>query len=204
VDGAYGAPVLMLAEYADWRGIVARADSFSFDLHKWFALPMGTGVLLLRDGSLKDSFAVETEVIRRPTLVTSAPDQCQMGIQGTRRLDGLRVFGALSLIGFAELERRIRKTLWTARYLAECIDREPCLQLIAEPSLSVVVFAPVECDLEMLSALCSALAVEGTAFLTVTTANGKPALRACIVSSETGQNHIDDLISAIVEYVVEP
>ena len=49
VDAAWGSGVLLSATYRDRLRGTERADSITFDPHKWLFMPMGTGAILVRD-----------------------------------------------------------------------------------------------------------------------------------------------------------
>ena len=58
VDGAYGAPaVLLLDAWETARAGLARADSIALDPHKWLYAPVDAGLILFRDeAAARDTF----------------------------------------------------------------------------------------------------------------------------------------------------
>jgi L-2,4-diaminobutyrate decarboxylase len=52
VDGAYGASVALLKWHKSVLGGVDRADSVSWDAHKWLFLTYGNGVIVVREKCL--------------------------------------------------------------------------------------------------------------------------------------------------------
>jgi hypothetical protein len=66
VDGAYGAPpILLLDRYQTARDGLARADSLAVDAHKWLYAPVDAGLVLLRDGAVaRDTFSLVPAYLR--------------------------------------------------------------------------------------------------------------------------------------------
>lgn len=198
VDGAYGGAALMLEEYASLRAAVRRANSFSVDGHKWLGLPLGTGMIFLRPGkSLRDSFSFSAVFTNEVTLEVSEPDQCQSGLQGTRALHGPRVWSTLALTGLRRIKARLRRTLETAQTMARCIERSAPLKLLSWPELTVLNFTIPGATPDELVDIARRLAGDGTAFVTVTRFQGKPCFRAAIISYETTDDHVVDIVEQV-------
>jgi len=202
IDGAYGAGVLMLEEFAWLHDAVNRADSFSFDPHKWLGMPMGTGTVFLNaKHSFQKSFSFSAVFTDHQTFTSVIPDQCQMSIQGTRQLPGLRVWGAIRLLGFAEIKRRIRRTLALAKFLVSLLESYPIFQILSRGELSVVVFTVKGYDQEALLSLLQQLAVNDEAFLTLTKVDDVWGLRATIISEYTTEKDLEYIVERIVSRV---
>ena len=68
VDGAYGASVVLSRDYHQLVDGLGRADSLSWDAHKWLFQTYGCGMLLVRDvRNLTQSFAMDASYIRDET-----------------------------------------------------------------------------------------------------------------------------------------
>jgi cyclopropane fatty-acyl-phospholipid synthase-like methyltransferase len=202
IDGAYGGGVLMLEEFAWLHEAVNRADSFSFDPHKWLGMPMGTGTVFLNaKHSFQKSFSFSAVFTDHQTFTSVIPDQCQMSIQGTRQLPGLRVWGAIRLLGFAEIKRRIRRTIALAQFLVKLLERHPNFQVLAHGQLSVVVFTVKGFDYEALLRLLKELAVNDEAFLTLTQVKDVWGIRATIISADTTEADLEFIVERIVNRV---
>ena len=84
------------------------------------------------------------------------------------------------------------------------VEREPELELAAEPETSIVAFRarPEGCSparLEALNrALPEAVQARGRAFVTGTVFSGRETLRACILHPDTGPEHLAILLAEVV------
>ena len=202
IDGAYGGGVLMLEEFAWLHDAVNRADSFSFDPHKWLGMPMGTGTVFLNDKhSFLKSFSFSAVFTDHQTFTSVIPDQCQMSIQGTRQLPGLRVWGAIRLLGFAEIKRRIRRTITLAKFLVSLLESNPIFKILSREELSVVVFTVKGFDQEAILSLLQQLAVNDEAFLTLTKVDDVWGIRATIISADTTEKDLEYIVERIVSRV---
>ena len=99
----------------------------------------------------------------------------------------------------------IERDLSLADHLAKRVRQSSDLQLITEPSLSIVCFRfapmPLRNDEEQLNQLnkrlLEAVQLSGNAFLSSTTINSAFCLRACVINHRSTEQDIDSLIAHI-------
>lgn len=198
IDGAYGAAVLLLDEFQHLRKSAKQADSINIDLHKWFGMPAGTSIIYLNNKhSFIESFQFSADFIDFQNMNCDLMDQCQMGIEGTRRFYGLRVYAALKLIGFNEIKKRIKNSLNLAKLLENELKICSKIKVINSVDLSVVNFTIIGYTNFQLQELAYELYQKNIAFLTYTTCNEVGCLRCAIVNYETTENDIYNLVSSI-------
>src|SRR5215831_2477441 len=140
VDGAYGA-VAALAEPEKFVGITD-ADSISLDPHKWLYQPLDCSVLLYRDAEMaRRTFAYSAEYVK-----TTSDDPVEgfaffeQTIELSRRFRALKLWLSLRYHGVAAFRAAIAQNIEQANVLAELIDAEPSLELLAPVELSAVCF----------------------------------------------------------------
>ena len=164
--------------------------------------PVEAGLSLVRDGAaMRDAFSLVPPYIRtegNSAGVLGLPWLSEYGFQQTRGFRAPKVWMALKFHGVDGYTAAIERDLALASRLAQRVQHSDLLQLMAEPSLSIVCFryAPLsmrndEDKLNQLNKrLLEAIQLGGTAFLSSTTINGD-VLPACLrhQSPEHGAGH---------------
>jgi glutamate/tyrosine decarboxylase-like PLP-dependent enzyme len=131
VDGAYGAAAA-LSEPEKFAGM-SHADSISLDAHKWLYQPLDCSVLLYRDADIaRDTFAYSADYVK-----TASADPIEgfaffeQTIELSRRFRALKLWLSLRYHGLGAFRAAIAENLAQARLLAELIEAEPSLELLA-------------------------------------------------------------------------
>ncbi len=209
VDAAYGGPAILTTRYKDELSALKDADSLSLDPHKWMYVPVEAGLSLVRDGAaMRDAFSLVPPYIRvegNSAGVLGLPWFSEYGFQQTRGFRALKVWMALKFHGVDGYTASIERDLALAGRLAERVRQDGDLQLMAEPSLSIVCFrfAPLsrrddEDTLNDLNKrLLEAVQLGGDAFLSSTTINGAFCLRACVINHRSTEEDIDFLVAHV-------
>jgi len=140
IDGAYGVPAA-LAEPAKFDGLCL-ADSISLDAHKWLYQPLDCSVLLYRDAEAgRTAFSYSAEYVKTPS---DDPVEgfafFDQTIELSRRFRALKVWLSLRYHGLGAFRAAIAENLRQARMLADLIEAEPSLELLAPVQLSAVCF----------------------------------------------------------------
>jgi glutamate/tyrosine decarboxylase-like PLP-dependent enzyme len=131
VDGAYGAAAAF-SEPEKFAGM-SHADSISLDAHKWLYQPLDCSVLLYRDADIaRDTFAYSADYVK-----TASADPIEgfaffeQTIELSRRFRALKLWLSLRYHGLGAFRAAIAENLAQARLLAELIEAEPSLELLA-------------------------------------------------------------------------
>src|SRR5579864_2643147 len=140
IDGAYGA-LAAIAAREKFSGMEL-ADSISLDPHKWLYQPLDCGCLLYKSAeAAQKAFAHSGEYART---LTADPIEgfafFEESLELSRRFRALKLWLSLRYHGLAAFRESIRKDLAQARRLADSIQREPQLELVAHGELSAVCF----------------------------------------------------------------
>ena len=100
-DAAWGGAVALVEELRPLLAGIERADSITFDAHKWLSVPMGAGMYLTRHREALDrAFRTETAYMPREAKGLDVTDPHLHTIQWSRRFTGLKVFLALMVAGW--------------------------------------------------------------------------------------------------------
>ena len=202
VDGAYGA-LAALAEPAKFAGL-ARADSVSLDPHKWLYQPIDCSIVLYRDAeAARAAFSYDAEYVK-----TLSDDPIEgfaffeETIELSRRFRALKVWLSLRYHGLGAFRAAIRENLRQAALLADLIEAEPSLELLAPVELSAVCFRWTNAGAEALNdrneEILRQVNRRGRVWLSNADIRGTVGLRVCIVNHRT----TDDDVRAVVEEVL--
>ena len=209
VDAAYGGG-LAFSQKHKWRlrGI-ERADSVTFDPHKWMFVPFMCGALLVREGGkvLRDGFDITPEVLSEERGGADVElDFFRYGQLGTRRAMALKVWAALKSLGVRGYAELVERQIELVEYLASRFDELDEFERVGEveTALCCVRFLPagarersaIEQD-ELQRALQQAVERSGGAWFATTVLHGRRALRINVDSFLTQRRHIDDLVELL-------
>jgi len=197
VDGAYGAPAMLLDEMRDQLAPAARADSISVDAHKWLYVPVDAGVVLVRDPSImRNTFSLVPPYLRTDG---DAPWFSEYGMEQTRPFRALKVWMTLRYFGLDGYRALIAHDVAMARALAARVRAIPDLLELWEPqSLSIVCFRARGTD-DLNRAALAELQRSGGAFVSSTMLDGRFWMRACIVNPRTAEADIDALVTQVAQ-----
>jgi glutamate/tyrosine decarboxylase-like PLP-dependent enzyme len=203
IDGAYGALAAM-ADRSHFDGLEL-ADSISLDPHKWLYQPLDCGCLLYRSSeAARTTFAHSGDYART---LNADPIEgfafFEESLELSRRFRALKLWLSLRYHGFAAFRRSIAKDMAQARRLADAIQQEPTLELLAPVQLSAVCFrhrdAGPEDDMDRFNlALLKRIVQRGRVYLSNASLRGKFSLRACIVNHRTKNSDIDCIVPEVL------
>jgi glutamate/tyrosine decarboxylase-like PLP-dependent enzyme len=199
VDGAFGALAMLAPDLAPRLAGIERADSIAFDFHKWAQVPYDAGFLLVRDGRLQQqSFRpVDAPYLARETggMAAGATWPCDLGIELSRGFRALKVWFTFKTYGTRALGELISQSCGLARYLEERIHESPELELLAPVELNIVCFGYRSRRAnEFNRRIVIDLQEQGQVAPSITTLNGRVAIRAALFNHRTGRNEIDTLV----------
>jgi aromatic-L-amino-acid/L-tryptophan decarboxylase len=121
------------------------------------------------------------------------------GSQLSRGFKALKIWSALQVFGLEAFKSAIDHTLGLAQYMAELIEAEPDLELMAPVPLTAVCFQiRGACEADHAATLAQ-LTEEGTAFPNPVRLDGRHGLRACVSNFRTTRPDIDLIVARVAE-----
>lgn len=209
VDAAWGGGVLLSEKY---RGLLQgcdRADSFVLDGHKQLYLPMGAGMMVLKDPSKAKTIEQKAQYIIRE----GSFDLGRRHLEGSRPGMALLTHSALHIFGRQGYELLINHNMELAKEFAELIDEHPDFELITPPETNILTYRYVpSCKLapEKLSELNTLLQKQqresGKSFVSRTSfrhpePNGDSitVLRSVLANPLTKRQHLVEILEEQVE-----
>ncbi|HHM12051.1 MAG TPA: aminotransferase class V-fold PLP-dependent enzyme [Planctomycetaceae bacterium] len=192
VDAAWaGALVLDPARRIFLDGI-SEADSVTVDAHKWLSVPMGAGMVLLRDRqAVARAFAVETGYMPAGDGV----DAYLTTSQWSRRFVGLRLWMMLRSTGVAGYTQLFARQFQMAERLRTLLVQRGWRIRNTSP-LPVILFEDAQHGRSARS-LADALEADGRTWLGCVRHEGQDVLRACFTSFLTEDADVDLLLDRL-------
>ena len=198
VDAAWGGAAALSPRLRPALAGIERADSVTWDAHKWLQVPMGTGMFFCRHpAAVAHAFAVATGYM--PAASELSPDPYTSSVQWSRRALGVKVLLALaelSLEGWGALVGRMADLGDVLRSRL----REAGWQTVNETPLPVV--CATHADLREAKGSVAAVVREvqrrGRAWVSeVVLAGNRRAVRMCITSFRTAEGDLDAVVEEL-------
>jgi glutamate/tyrosine decarboxylase-like PLP-dependent enzyme len=204
IDGAYGAVGVLDERVAPAFTGMERADSVALDPHKWLSVPVECGCVLIRDAAMmRDTFSLVPAYLRTEENlgIGGLPWFSEYGFQQTRGFRALKVWMTLAANGRDGLSATIRRHNDLAQHLGRQVTADPGLELLTEPTLSIVCFrvrpAMTEDGNALNKAIMERLQAGGEAFVTQAVIAGSFWLRANILHYATTEADLQALLNTV-------
>jgi glutamate/tyrosine decarboxylase-like PLP-dependent enzyme len=194
VDAAYGGFAVLTERGRQTLAGIERADSITLDPHKWLYQPYECGCILVRDGAtLRRAFEIVPDYLRDSEAGAGEVNFADLGLQLSRSSRALKCWLSLRYFGLDAFRSAIERSLDLAELAARLVRESDTLELAAPPSLGVVCLRRTDAppDEESFTAgLVAALEESGTALVSTTRLHGRPAIRMCILSHTSAEEHV--------------
>ncbi|WP_195420194.1 aminotransferase class I/II-fold pyridoxal phosphate-dependent enzyme [Collinsella sp. D33t1_170424_A12] len=200
VDGAIGASVL-LTRYRDMLRGVERADSLSWDAHKWLFQTYSCGMVLVRDErTLLRSFNAHPEYLKDLEESAQITNPWDLGPELTRPARGLKLWFTLQVMGSDALSAAVEHGFDLARWAQDELERDERVQIVSPAQMAMINFryAPAglgEEELDRLNARISRrMVASGFAGVFTTELRGMKVLRICCIHPETTEDDMRETV----------
>lgn len=197
VDGAYGGALILSSQKARLKGC-ERAHSISVDFHKLFYQTISCGALLVNDKSNFKFLLHHADYLNREH--DELPNLVDKSVATTKRFDALKVFMTMQSVGPKALGDMYDHLLDQTLEVADMIRDNKHFELLAEPSLSTVLFRATHesADLDELNKTLRLEALtRGIAVLGETIVDDKTALKFTILNPCLTTADFESLLSKI-------
>ena len=171
------------------------ADSFIVDPHKWLFAPYDCCCLVYRSPkNVYQTFSQHAEYLDGVDHSQSNPSD--MAIHLSRRTRGLPLWYSLVTYGRKKYTEAIELCIANAKKCAKAIKNTDHLELVMDPSLSIVVFKRKAWEKEDYDAWSKNLAINGKLLCLPSSIDGETILRLAFLNPNTD---IDKAIDMIIE-----
>lgn len=136
VDAAWGGPCLFSSELAPLLKGIERADSVTIDGHKQLFMPMGCGMLALRDPEKCKAVAkTASYIIRQGSL-----DLGKFTLEGSRPSTAVYMHANLACIGASGYETLMNRSARVCGYMAAQLRKDELFELVFEPMTNILLY----------------------------------------------------------------
>ncbi len=202
LDAAWGGAAAFVPELQEFLNGIERADSITFDAHKWLSVPMGAGLFLTRhDEILSRACRITTEYMPRDAAAFGVNDSFTHSMQWSRRFIGLKVFLSLAVAGWEGYAEAIRHQTAMGNFLRQELEKSDW-ETVNRTPLPVVCFrdrqsAAGETE-GYLNSLADKIVESGEAWISTTRLDSSTfVLRACITNFRTQKTDVLRLVELL-------
>jgi len=199
VDAAWGGSTVLSPLLKPAVKGIERADSVTWDAHKWLSVPMGAGMFFCRHPeAVKRAFAISTSYM--PTTAGEGTlDPYTTTMQWSRRMIGLKVFMTLAELGLEGYRQLIERQAAMGDLLRERLRQTGWL-ICNETPLPVICFSHPDIRGGRLttSEILATIYTRGRVWISEVVLGGRErVLRACITSFRTDEEDIECLVEEL-------
>lgn len=213
-DGACGLLAALLPETRGLLGGLDRADSVSFDPHKWLGVPYDCGVVLVRHAErLRRAFSITAPYLRGPqdTDDRDGMDFLEYGPEMSRGFRALKLWMTLRFYGARGLRDAFANSLRLTQYLHKLVRDHPDFEVIHQPTLYLYCFRYAPSSLakraeepqvrerldQLNQEIAEAVQRSGLALVMTSRIRGRVVLRMSICSQRTESEDIKRTFEAL-------
>lgn len=192
VDAAYAGSAAVCPELRPrFRGS-ERADSWSFNPHKWLLTHFDASVLWVADRrALIDALSILPEYLRNAASASGAvTDYRDWQIPLGRRFRALKLWAVLRWYGREGLQAHIRQHVELAQRFAAWVEADPDFELVAPVDFALVCFRHLGGEV-VNAAILERCNRSGALFFTHTRLDGELVLRLAVGSIGTEYRHVE-------------
>jgi glutamate/tyrosine decarboxylase-like PLP-dependent enzyme len=208
IDGACGALGAMLPELRAAYAGMDRADTVSFDAHKWLGVPYEAGCLLIRDpAAAKSTWAIQASYLHEAEGDENARyDFFDRGPQMSRGWRALKVWMSLRYYGAEGYRQFFRRTIDNAKYAHELVLASSDFEAVqGEPQLYIYSFRfnpaaseLTDAELDQLNfQIADEMKSSGVALVMTTRVHGQVCQRLSIANHRTERHDIEATLSGM-------
>ena len=197
IDAAWGGAAVLSDTLGSHLDGIETADSVTIDAHKWLSVPMGAGMFITPHPELlSETYRVSTAYM--PDAEADTVDPYTTTNQWSRRFTGLKLFLSLVTAGRTGYERQLDHDARLGDRLRERLTGDGW-EIINDTPLPVVCFV----DRANPSSsghhqqIVDRVVGTGRAWISITTIEDRPTIRACITSHRTTEADIDELVDLL-------
>ncbi|MFD6416752.1 pyridoxal phosphate-dependent decarboxylase family protein [Streptomyces sp. NPDC060194] len=205
VDAAYGGG-LLLSNTPARRALLDgldRAHTVTLDLHKLGWQPVAAGLLAVRDPADLTALHQQADYLNADDDTEAGlPDLLGRSLRTSRRPDALKAAVTLKTLGRHQLGELVDTVCASASVLADLVEAHPRFALHRRPTLSTVLFRPLDPDGapltdDDLAAVRRTLLHQGRAVLGRARADGRRWLKATLLNPRTTPGDLAALLALV-------
>jgi len=161
------------------------------DPHKWLYSPYDCAAVVYRDGTAARRSLTQHADYLDWGRAESGIDPSDLALHLTRRARGVPVWASLQAYGSSAYAEAVDRCLATAEYAAGRVAQLDHLELVLEPSLTIVLVRRLGWGEDEYDAWSDGAMRRGIGFVVPTRHRGETVLRFCFVNPLTTREDVD-------------
>lgn len=209
VDGAYGGSILLSDIYRNLAKGVERADSLSWDTHKWSMQTYSCSTLIARDkNDLLNAFTEHPEYLT-DVINEEYNDGWDLGIEMSRPHRCLKFWFTLQAMGTDLLADVIDYSFFNAKLVEKELTKLKGWEITSKPCCGAITFRYVpegmdDKQIDDFNGLISKAIIDsGFAYIVTSTIKNKRILRLCLINGNTTSEDVTETIAKLDEIAHE-
>ncbi len=203
VDGAFGGSILFSDIYKHLAKGLEKANSFSWDFHKWAMQTYSCSACVAKDKATFLNTFVEHPEYLADVQNDEYANGWDMGMEMSRPARHLKLWFTLQALGTDKMADIIDYAFYNSKVAERAISALPDWEIVSHASCGTLTFryAPKDMTLEQQNDLnkriSDAITESGEAFIVTTELRGKKVLRMCIINGNTTTKDVTETIELV-------
>jgi glutamate/tyrosine decarboxylase-like PLP-dependent enzyme len=199
VDAAWGGAAVLNPDTRQWVSGIEKADSITFDVHKWLSVPMSSSMFITKHREiLGKTFRIATDYMPKDAEKLEITDAYTHSIQWSRRFIGLKLYMSMMVFGWKGYSEIIQHHVDMGNLLRSMLQENGWVVINHTP-LPLVCFTDEEykSDPSFAKRICEKVINFGEAWISVYPVNGINTIRACITNYNTSHDDVHALVATV-------
>lgn len=199
IDAAWGGAAVLNPETRFWVNGIEKADSVTFDVHKWLSVPMSASMFITRHRELLEkTFRLTADYMPKDAEDLEITDAFARSIQWSRRFIGLKLYLSMMVFGWKGYSEVIGHQVEMGNLLRSVL-KENGWMVVNHTPLPLVCFTDEnhKTDPSFTKKVCEKVIRSGEAWISVYPVNGISTIRACITNYNTSPDDIHALVETV-------
>jgi len=201
VDGAYGGASLFSSTHRHLLEGVRHADSFVVDPHKWLFAPLDCAALIYRNPTVARKILAQQasylDVLHTGDDEHYEWNPADFALHLSRRARGLPFWFSLVTNGVHAYETAVQAAIDLAAFSARLIESSAHVELVREPTLSIVLLRRPGWSAERYTQWSHKLLLDQVAFVTPTKWEGETVARFAFLHPNTTRETVEAIIESM-------
>ncbi len=209
VDGAYGGSILLSDIYRNLAKGLGRADSFTWDLHKWALQTYSCSALIAKDKKkLINAYAEHPEYLA-DIIDSEHTDGWDLGIEMSRPARAIKFWYTVQAMGTDKIADIIDYAFYNSHVAEKKFKEMEGWEICSAPMCGAINFryAPKDVDPskydELNNEISEELIKSQFAYIVTTVIKNQRVLRMCMINGNTTTEDVTDTIEKLNEIALE-